>query len=61
MCVVSNRKNAMVGIVHAQNKLRGVFSRENIELLQSMASQLGETLCNNVMYVRGLFQLHNLN
>jgi hypothetical protein len=39
----------MVGIVHAQNKLRGVFSRENIELLQSMASQLGETLCNNVM------------
>jgi hypothetical protein len=42
----------MVGIVHAQNKLRGAFTRENIEMLQSMASQLGETLCNNVMYAR---------
>ena len=40
----------MVGVIHAQNKHRGVFTRENIELLQSMASQLGEILCNNVMY-----------
>ena len=44
------RKNALVGVIHAQNKHRGVFTRENIELLQSMASQLGETLNNNVMY-----------
>jgi hypothetical protein len=44
------RKNAFVGVIHAQNKTRGCFTRENIELLQSMACQLGETLNNNVMY-----------
>ena len=46
----AGRKSAFVGVIHAQNKFRGAFTRENIELLQSMASQLGETLNNNVMY-----------
>ena len=49
-CPLTNRVNALVGVVHAQNKMRGFFTRENMELLQSMASQLGETLCNNVQY-----------
>ena len=45
-----SRKHAFVGVILAQNKIRGTFTRENIELLQSLASQLGETLNNNVMY-----------
>jgi hypothetical protein len=43
------RKNAFVGVVHVQNKIRGCFTRENMELLQSLASQLGEALNSNVM------------
>jgi hypothetical protein len=48
----ARRKNAFVGVVHVQNKTRGCFTRENIELLQSLASQLGETLNSNVMCAR---------
>ncbi len=60
LCVPIMRKKNLIGVLQAINKRRGTFSEVDLQLLTTLANQIGIALENSRLYVELKESLHSL-